>query len=325
MILSIPFEEIKTFPKEVRLFLNSYFKKKLSESLKEENQVFLNQTSTLHKPADILEAPIFTRHPSRKLVANNKFDWFKFLSKIIEDKNGKHKYDFHFTVTPKKDTEILLNSNGHNIIHDNPKSWGVVLIFCCMFGFGNKFPGLSVAKTTKDISYNIKKIVTTCPHCFNTIKNEYPSLGGEYKVYHHTQFLKYLLNDGRLKIKGGSFKGKKITYHDPCYLGRANNEYEAPRELIHKLEAELVEMKRCKSNGLCCGAGGAQMFKDAEKGNKEINIERTEDIKETNTNLVATGCPFCNTMLTDGAKTIEDEKKVSVMDISELIAKAQDL
>tara|TARA_Y100001936_G_scaffold176775_1_gene173396 strand:- start:93 stop:887 length:795 start_codon:yes stop_codon:yes gene_type:complete len=174
-------------------------------------------------------------------------------------------------------------------------------------------------------SYNIKKIVTTCPHCFNTIKNEYPSLGGEYKVYHHTQFLKYLLNDGRLKIKGGSFKGKKITYHDPCYLGRANNEYEAPRELIHKLEAELVEMKRCKSNGLCCGAGGAQMFKDAEKGNKEINIERTEDIKETNTNLVATGCPFCNTMLTDGAKTIEDEKKVSVMDISELIAKAQDL
>ena len=174
-------------------------------------------------------------------------------------------------------------------------------------------------------SYDIKTIVTTCPHCFNTLKNEYPSLGGNYKVYHHTQFLKSLLNEGRLKIEGGSYKGKKITYHDPCYLGRANNEYEAPRDLITKLEAELIEMKRCKKNGLCCGAGGAQMFKDAEKGNKEINIERTEDIKETNTEIVATGCPFCNTMLSDGAKTIEDERKISVMDISELIANAQEL
>ena len=174
-------------------------------------------------------------------------------------------------------------------------------------------------------SYDIKTIVTTCPHCFNTLKNEYPSLGGNYKVYHHTQFLKSLLNEGRLKIEGGSYKGKKITYHDPCYLGRANNEYEAPRDLIHKLEAELIEMKRCKKDGLCCGAGGAQMFKDAEKGNKEINIERTEDVKETKAEIVATGCPFCNTMLTDGAKTIEEERKISVMDISELIAKAQEL
>jgi len=174
-------------------------------------------------------------------------------------------------------------------------------------------------------SYDIKTIVTTCPHCFNTLKNEYPSLGGNYKVYHHTQFLKSLLNEGRLKIEGGSYKGKKITYHDPCYLGRANNEYEAPRDLINKLEAELIEMKRCKKDGLCCGAGGAQMFKDAEKGDKEINIERTEDIKETNSEIVATGCPFCNTMLTDGAKTIEDERTISVMDISELIANAQEL
>jgi len=174
-------------------------------------------------------------------------------------------------------------------------------------------------------SYDIKTIVTTCPHCFNTLKNEYPSLGGNYKVYHHTQFLKSLLNEGRLKIEGGSYKGKKITYHDPCYLGRANNEYEAPRDLIHKLEAELIEMKRCKKDGLCCGAGGAQMFKDAEKGNKEINIERTEDVKETKAEIVATGCPFCNTMLTDGAKKIEEERKISVMDISELIANAQEL
>ena len=192
---------------------------------------------------------------------------------------------------------------------------------------GNEFLFQMQAMSNIEIlnSYDIKTIVTTCPHCFNTLKNEYPSLGGNYKVYHHTQFLKSLLNEGRLKIKGGLYKGKKITYHDPCYLGRANNEYEAPRDLIHRLEAELIEMKRCKSKGLCCGAGGAQMFKDAEKGKKEINIERTEDVKETKTEIVATGCPFCNTMLTDGAKTIEEERKISVMDISELIANAQEL
>jgi Fe-S oxidoreductase len=192
---------------------------------------------------------------------------------------------------------------------------------------GNEFLFQMQAVSNIEIlnSYDIKTIVTTCPHCFNTLKNEYPSLGGNYKVYHHTQFLKSLLNEGRLKIEGGSYKGKKITYHDPCYLGRANNEYEAPRDLIHKLEAELIEMKRCKKDGLCCGAGGAQMFKDAEKGNKEINIERTEDVKETKAEIVATGCPFCNTMLTDGAKTIEEERKISVMDISELIANAQEL
>jgi Fe-S oxidoreductase len=192
---------------------------------------------------------------------------------------------------------------------------------------GNEFLFQMQAVSNIEIlnSYDIKTIVTTCPHCFNTLKNEYPSLGGNYKVYHHTQFLKSLLNEGRLKIEGGSYKGKKITYHDPCYLGRANNEYEAPRDLIHKLEAELIEMKRCKKDGLCCGAGGAQMFKDAEKGNKEINIERTEDVKETKAEIVATGCPFCNTMLTDGAKTIEEERNISVMDISELIANAQEL
>ena len=173
--------------------------------------------------------------------------------------------------------------------------------------------------------YGVKKIVTTCPHCFNTLKNEYPELGGNYKVYHHTQYLKDLIDQGLLVVGGKKYKGKKITFHDPCYLGRANKVYEAPRELIKKLSADLVEMKSCKSKALCCGAGGAQMFKDAEKGNKEVNIERTEDIKETNTEVVATGCPFCNTMLTDGAKTIEEERKISVMDISELIAKAQDL
>jgi Fe-S oxidoreductase len=173
--------------------------------------------------------------------------------------------------------------------------------------------------------YKIKKIVTTCPHCFNTLKNEYPNLGGHYHVMHHTQFLKDLLNEGRLKVEGGKFKGKRITFHDPCYLGRANNEYEAPRDLLKKLEVELIEMRRCKSNGLCCGAGGAQMFKEAEKGNKEINIERTEDAIEVKPDIIATGCPFCNTMMTDGVKLKEKEDAIEVLDVAELIANAAEL
>lgn len=173
--------------------------------------------------------------------------------------------------------------------------------------------------------YAIKKIVTTCPHCFNTFKNEYPELGGNYEVMHHTQFLRALINEGRLKVEGGKYKGKRITFHDPCYLGRANNEYEAPRELLQKLEVELIEMKRCKSRGLCCGAGGAQMFKEPEKGNKEINIERTEEAIETDPEIIATGCPFCNTMMTDGIKAKEKEDSITVMDITELIANAADL
>ncbi|MCP1997491.1 (Fe-S)-binding protein [Flavobacterium sp. HSC-61S13] len=174
-------------------------------------------------------------------------------------------------------------------------------------------------------AYEVQKIVTACPHCFNTIKNEYPELGGKYEVVHHTQFLKGLLDDGRLTIEGGVFKGKRITFHDPCYLGRANQIYEAPRELIQKLDAELVEMKRSKVNGLCCGAGGAQMFKEPEKGSKDVNVERTEDALETEPEIIAAGCPFCNTMLTDGIKYKEKEHQVKVLDVAELIATAQDL
>ncbi len=173
--------------------------------------------------------------------------------------------------------------------------------------------------------YEVKKIVTACPHCFNTLKNEYSQLGGNYEVLHHTEFLNQLLSDGKLTIEGGTFKGKKITFHDPCYLGRANNIYEAPRELIQKLDAELVEMKRCKTNGLCCGAGGAQMFKEPEKGNKDINIERTEEALSLSPNIIATGCPFCNTMMTDGIKHFEKEQEIQVKDIAELIAEAKDL
>lgn len=174
--------------------------------------------------------------------------------------------------------------------------------------------------------YEVKKIVTGCPHCFNTIKNEYPELGGKYEVIHHTQLIQELIDNGKLQIKGGGeFKGKKITFHDPCYLGRANDVYEAPREVLMKLDAELVEMKRCRKNGLCCGAGGAQMFKEAEKGNKEINIERTEEALKEQPNVIATGCPFCNTMITDGVKFAEKENQTQVLDIAELIATAQDL
>lgn len=170
--------------------------------------------------------------------------------------------------------------------------------------------------------YNVKKIITACPHCFNTIKNEYPASGGNYEVIHHSQFLQQLINEGKIKMKeGGEFKGKKITYHDSCYLGRANEVYEAPRSVLEALDADLVEMKRCRTNGLCCGAGGAQMFKDAEKGNKEINIERTDDVLETNAKIVAVACPFCLTMMSDGIKHHEKEQEIQVLDLAELIVK----
>ncbi len=174
--------------------------------------------------------------------------------------------------------------------------------------------------------YEIKKIVTACPHCFNTLKNEYPELGGAYDVIHHSQFLQELINEGKVKLQGGgAFKGRKITYHDSCFLGRANNVYEAPRKVLEALDAELVEMKRCRTKGLCCGAGGAQMFKDAEPGNKEVNIERTEEALETKADTIAVACPFCMTMMSDGVKNKEKEENVKVKDLAELIAEYEGL
>jgi len=192
---------------------------------------------------------------------------------------------------------------------------------------GNEFLFQMQAITNIEVlnAYKIKKIVTACPHCYNTIKNEYPELGGTYEVVHHTELLKALVDEGKITIEGDKFKGERITFQDPCYLGRINDIYEAPRELIRKLEAELVEMKRCKVDGLCCGAGGAQMFKDAEKGTKEIFVERTEDALQVKPTIIATGCPFCNTMMTDGVKITDKEKEIKVLDIAELIANAQDL
>ena len=174
--------------------------------------------------------------------------------------------------------------------------------------------------------YEIKKIVTGCPHCFNIMKNEYSELGSNYEVVHHTKLINDLIKEGKIQVADGKgFKGKRITFHDPCYLGRGNNIYEAPRQVLEALDAELVEMKRCKSKGLCCGAGGAQMFKEAEKGNKEVNIERTEDALDVKPDFIATGCPFCNTMMTDGVKNFEKEDEIEVKDLAELIAEAANL
>ncbi|MDH7462893.1 (Fe-S)-binding protein [Chitinophagaceae bacterium 26-R-25] len=188
---------------------------------------------------------------------------------------------------------------------------------------GNEFMFQMMAYQNIQIlnNYGIKKIVTACPHCFNTLKNEYPDLGGNYEVIHHATFLQQLIDEGKIKMQeGGVYKGKKITYHDSCYLGRANNIYEAPRKVLEALDAELVEMKRCRSKGLCCGAGGAQMFKEEEKGDTRINIERTNEALETGASVVASACPFCNTMLTDGVKNKEKENEVVVLDIAELVA-----
>ena len=188
---------------------------------------------------------------------------------------------------------------------------------------GNEFLFQMQALTNIKIlnSYDVKKIVTACPHCFNTIKNEYPGLGGSYEVVHHTQLLDDLISTGKIKISNDSFKGKKITFHDPCYLGRANKEYKAPRNLIQSVKADLKEMKNCKEKGLCCGAGGAQMFKESEKGNQEINIKRTEEAISTKAKIIAAGCPFCNTMLSDGIKS-QDNSDVSVLDLAEIIDKS---
>ncbi|MBC8052147.1 MAG: (Fe-S)-binding protein [Sphingobacteriaceae bacterium] len=193
---------------------------------------------------------------------------------------------------------------------------------------GNEFLFQMQAFTAIEVlnSYSIKKIVTGCPHCFNTLKNEYPGLGGNYEVIHHSELIQGLINEGRLtQADGESFKGKKITFHDPCYLGRGNKIYEAPRKALEVLDADLVEMKRCKSNGLCCGAGGAQLFKEPEPGHRDINIERAEEIINTRADIVAVSCPFCMTMLRDGIKHFEKEPEITVLDIAEITAKANNL
>jgi heterodisulfide reductase subunit D len=192
---------------------------------------------------------------------------------------------------------------------------------------GNEFVFQMLAQQNIAVlnGYEVKKIVTTCPHCFNIIKNEYPALGGSYEVLHHSQYLQQLINGGQLKIEGGSYKGKKITYHDSCYLGRANEVYEAPRDVIEALDADLVEMKKCRTNGLCCGAGGSQMFKEDEPGDMRINQKRTQQALEVTPDVIAVACPFCNTMMTDGVKGEDKQDDIKVMDLAELIADSKGL
>ena len=170
--------------------------------------------------------------------------------------------------------------------------------------------------------YEVKKILTCDPHAYNTFKNEYPDLGGNYQVVHHTQFLRDRISDGSLQIPGDALEGKAITFHDPCYLGRANKEYQAPRQVLDALAATKSEMKRNKSFALCCGAGGGQMFKEAEKGDKEVFLERTEDALETGADIIATACPYCMVMMTDGIKYKNKEESVKAYDIAELVAQA---
>jgi Fe-S oxidoreductase len=170
--------------------------------------------------------------------------------------------------------------------------------------------------------YEVKRIVTCDPHSFNCLKNEYRNLGGNYEVLHHTQFIKELMDSNKIEIKDGLYKGKRVTFHDPCYLGRANSEYDAPRDVLATLNANMQEMKRSKAAALCCGAGGAQMFKEPEKGDKDINELRTEDALKTNPEIIATGCPYCMTMMSDGVKVKEKEQEIKVMDVAELIANA---
>lgn len=166
-------------------------------------------------------------------------------------------------------------------------------------------------------AYGIKRIVTACPHCYNTLKNEYPALGGDYEVMHHTQFLEALIEEGRIKVDG--IKDGKVTLHDSCYLGRVNGEYEAPRSILEAINQDLVEMKRSRSKGLCCGAGGAQMFKEDEAGEKRINDERVNEALATGARKIAVNCPYCLTMLEDGLKTRDKQDTVMVYDLSELI------
>lgn len=170
--------------------------------------------------------------------------------------------------------------------------------------------------------YGIEKIVTTCPHCFNILKNEYPQLGGNYEVIHHTQLLQSLLEEGRIKVAGNKSDRSRVTYHDSCYLGRANQVYQAPREVLNHLTTQLVEMERSRSKGLCCGAGGGQMFKEDETGDKRINIERTEEALRTKAETIVVNCPFCLTMMTDGVKAKDNQENIMVYDLSELILKS---
>ena len=174
-------------------------------------------------------------------------------------------------------------------------------------------------------SYGITKIITICPHCYNIFRNDYPDLGGHYEVINYLSLIYTFILDGKLNVNAADLLYSKITYHDPCYLGRANDIYDEPRTILHHLTTNLVEMPRNRSFALCCGGGGGQMFKEAEKGNKEIYLERTEEALQTDAKVIATSCPFCMNMITDGLKYKNREDEVKNYDIAELIVQVLNL
>lgn len=166
--------------------------------------------------------------------------------------------------------------------------------------------------------YSVKKIVTACPHCFNTLKNEYPTLGGNYEVIHHSQLLAELISSGKIKASDGSSL-EQVAYHDSCYLGRGNGVYEAPREIISGLKKELIELKSCRTKGLCCGAGGAQVFKEPETGGEDVQVKRVQEMVDSGVSKVALACPFCMVMVQDGLNKVGKEKHIQVVDLAELV------
>lgn len=166
--------------------------------------------------------------------------------------------------------------------------------------------------------YGVKKIVTACPHCYNSLKKEYKQFGGNFEVFHHTELISEMLDSGKIKIKTDG-KSTKMTFHDSCYLGRYNNIYDSPRDPLNKINGvELIEMQRNKDRGFCCGAGGGRMFLEENEGTR-INVERTREALETKADVIASACPFCMTMMTDGVKSFDKSDDVQVKDIAEIV------
>jgi len=186
---------------------------------------------------------------------------------------------------------------------------------------GNEFLFEMMAKENVETlkGYGVKKVVTSCPHCFNTFRNEYPQFGGDYEVYHHSEFLAKLVDEG--KIKPAAQGDEKITFHDPCYLGRHNGVFDAPRRLVRISSRSTVEMKANREQGFCCGGGGGMSFVEEPK-DKRVNQERARQALETGADIVAVGCPFCMTMLEDGVNAKRGERDVKVMDVAELLWRA---
>ena len=191
---------------------------------------------------------------------------------------------------------------------------------------GNEFLFQMMAMQNVEVLNNYKvdkkKVVTACPHCFNTLKNEYPDFDGHYDVVHHTDFLMDLVKSGKLKPQ--NTVKDTVAFHDSCYLGRYNDVYDAPRQLLESIPGiQLREVSYWnRSKGLCCGAGGAQMFMEEQHGTQRVNTKRTLQLLDTGATTLATGCPFCMTMITDGLKGEEKEEQIGQKDVAEILAES---